>query len=100
STDLCCVIMAEYKCKYCGEKFAKPLDLARHVRMKHKRATKRAKKAAVAVKEVDQITKAIEAVGILKALQASPSLSKEEQQIVGDCGKTFEGLIAALQESK
>ena len=92
--------MAEYKCKYCGEKFAKPLDLARHVRMKHKRATKRAKKAAVAMKEVDQITRAIEAVGVLKALQASPSLSKEERQAIGDCGKTIEGLIAYIKKGE
>jgi hypothetical protein len=89
-----------YKCKYCGEEFEKPLLLAHHVRSKHKRAKKREKKAAVAVKEVNQITKAIEAVGILKGLQASPSLSEEMKASIGDCGRTIEGLIAAVQKGK
>jgi hypothetical protein len=49
--------MAEYKYKYCGETFDKPLKLAWHVRSNHKRAKKHEKKATVAVKEVNQITK-------------------------------------------
>ncbi len=85
--------MAEYKCKYCGEKFAKPLDLARHVRMKHKRATKRAKKAAEKVTAAAQINETIEAIGILKGLQVSPNLSAEEKKLLGDVTKTFEGLL-------
>jgi len=85
--------MAEYKCKYCGEKFAKPLDLARHVRMKHKRATKRAKKAAEAVTSTEQVNKTIEAIGILRGLQVSPNLSAEEKKLLGDVTKTFEGLV-------
>lgn len=85
--------MAEYKCKYCGEKFAQPLDLARHVRMKHKRAMKRAKKAAKEVSAVEQASKAIEAIGILKGVQVSPNLSAEEKKLLGDVAKTFEDLI-------
>jgi hypothetical protein len=85
--------MAEYKCKYCGEKFAKPLDLARHVRMKHKRATKRAKKAAQKVTPAEQIFKTVEAIGVLKGLQVSPNLSTEEKKLLGEVTKTFEGLV-------
>ncbi|MGC9444178.1 MAG: hypothetical protein ACP5E9_04515 [Candidatus Methanospirareceae archaeon] len=58
--------MAEHKCRYCGEKFAKPIDLARHVRMKHKRTTKRAKKAAEKVTSAEQHNKALEAISVLK----------------------------------
>ncbi|HDS44904.1 MAG TPA: C2H2-type zinc finger protein [Methanomicrobia archaeon] len=86
--------MAEYKCKYCGEKFGTPLELARHVRMNHKRATKRAKKAAEKVAPAAQITKTIEAIGVLKGLQVSPNLSTEEKKLLGDVAKTFEGLVA------
>jgi hypothetical protein len=32
--------MAEYKCKYCSQKFVNLLDLARHVRMHHKASPK------------------------------------------------------------
>ena len=85
--------MAKYKCKYCGEVFEKPLDLARHVRMKHKRATKRAKKAAEKVTPAEQTNKTIEAIGILKGLQVSPNLSAEEKKLLGDVTKTFEGLL-------
>jgi hypothetical protein len=85
--------MADYKCKYCGEKFAKPLELARHVRMKHKRATKRAKKAAEKAPAAAQINKTIEAIGVLKGLQVSPNLSTEEKKLLGDVTKTFEGLV-------
>ncbi|MBN1455840.1 MAG: C2H2-type zinc finger protein [Methanomicrobia archaeon] len=85
--------MAKYKCKYCSEVFDKPLDLARHVRMKHKRATKRAKKATEKVTPVEQTNKTIEAIGILKGLQVSPNLSAEEKKLLGDVTKTFEGLL-------
>jgi len=85
--------MAEYKCKYCGEKFEKPLDLARHVRMNHKRAMKRAKKAAEKVAPAAQINKTIEAIGVLKGLQVSPNLSTEEKKLLGEVTKTFEGLV-------
>ncbi len=84
--------MAAYTCKYCGETFEKPLELARHVRMQHKRAKKRAKKAA----EKPQLTltiKAVEAVGVLKGLQTSPNLSAEEKKLLGNVAKTFEELI-------
>jgi hypothetical protein len=84
--------MAEYKCKYCSEKFAKPLDLARHVRMQHKRAKKRAKKAT-AKPEPAPMNKAFEAMGVLKGLQASPNLSAEEKKLLGDVAKTVEGLV-------
>jgi hypothetical protein len=85
--------MAEYKCKYCREKFAKPLDLARHVRMQHKRAKKRAKKAAAKVTAADQVNKTIEAIGVLKGLQVSPNLSDAEKKLLGDVAKTVEGLV-------
>jgi len=84
--------MAEYKCKYCSQKFAKPLDLARHVRMNHKRAKKRAKKAA-AKPELPSMSKAVEAVGVLKGLQASPNLSDEEKKLLGEVAKTVEAII-------
>ncbi len=84
--------MAEYKCKYCSEKFAKPLDLARHVRMQHKRAKKRAKKAAVKP-EPAPMSMAFEAMGVLKGLQASPNLSDAEKKLLGDVAKTVEGLV-------
>ena len=85
--------MAEYKCKYCGEVFQKPLELARHVRMKHKLAKKREKKAAEKKPAVEQASRAIEAIGILKGLQVSPNLSAEEKKLLGDVAKTFEGFI-------
>ena len=85
--------MAEYKCKYCGEKFAKPLDLARHVRMNHKRAMKRAKKAAEKVAPAAQINKTIEAIGVLKDLQLLPDLSSEQKKLLEEVTKTFEGLL-------
>jgi len=74
-------------------KFAKPLDLARHVRMNHKRAMKRAKKAAEKVAPAAQINKTIEAIGVLKGLQVSPNLSTEEKKLLGEVTKTFEGLV-------
>jgi hypothetical protein len=89
-----------YKCKYCGETFAKPLLLAHHVRSKHKRAKKREKKAAVAVMGAEQLNKTIEAIGILKGLQVSPNLSEEEKKILGDVSKTIEVLLADIQKRK
>ena len=84
--------MAEYKCKYCGEAFDKPLKLAWHVRSNHKRAKKRAKKVA-AKPEPAPMSKALEAMGVLKGLQASPNLSDEGKKLLGDVAKTVEGLI-------
>jgi biotin synthase-like enzyme len=84
--------MAEYKCKYCSQKFAKPLDLARHVRMNHKRAKKRAKKAAAKL-EPAPMNKALEAMGVLKGLQASPNLSDEEKKLLGEVAKTVEAIL-------
>ena len=91
---------AGYKCKYCGEVFEKPLLLAHHVRSKHKRAKKKEKKAVTTVKEVEQINKTVEAIGILKGLQVSPNLSEEEKKILGDVSKRIEGLLASVQKSK
>jgi len=84
--------MAEYKCKYCGEAFDKPLALAWHVRSNHKRAKKRAKKVA-AKPEPAPMSKALEAMGVLKGLQASPNLSDEGKKLLGDVAKTVEGFI-------
>ena len=85
-----------YKCKYCGEAFEKPLLLAHHVRSKHKRAKKREKKAAAEVTGEEQINKTIEAIGILKALQVSPTLSDEEKKILGDVAKIIEDTLISL----
>jgi hypothetical protein len=84
--------MAEYKCKYCGETFDKPLKLAWHVRSNHKKAKKRAKKAA-AKPEPAPMSKALEAIGVLKGLQASPNLSDEEKKLLGEVAKTVEAII-------
>ena len=84
-----------YKCKYCGEKFEKPLLLAHHVRAKHKRAKKREKKAAEKEQGTEQINKAIEAIGILKGLQASPNLIDEEKKLLGEIVKRVEVLISS-----
>ena len=90
----------QYKCKYCGEAFEKPLMLAWHVRSKHKREKKREKKAAEKVTPAEQLNKTIEAVGILKGLQVSPNLSEEEKKILGEVSKRIEGLLADIQKSK
>jgi len=84
--------MAEYKCKYCSEKFEKPVFLALHVRAKHKRAKKRAKKAA-AKPEPAAMNKVLEAMGVLKGLQASPNLSDEEKKLLGEVAKTVEAIV-------
>jgi hypothetical protein len=84
--------MAEYKCKYCGEAFEKPVYLAVHVRMQHKRAKKRAKKAAAKPAPVP-LNKALEAMGVLKGLQASPNLSDEEKKLLGEVAKTVEAIL-------
>ncbi len=91
--------MTAYKCKYCGEMFEKPLDLARHVRMTHKRAKKRAKKVAEKP-ELPSMGRAVEAVGVLKGLQASPNLSDAEKKLLGDVAKTIEGLLPTGQKGK
>jgi len=92
--------MKEYKCKYCSEAFGKPLLLAQHVRSKHKRAKARAKKGVEKEKQAEQVNKTIEAMGILKGLQASPSLSEGEKKILGDVSKTVEELLSYTQKSK
>jgi hypothetical protein len=84
--------MAEYKCKYCGEAFAKPLDLARHVRKNHKRSKRRSKRLAEKP-ELPSMSKGLEAVGVLKGLQASPNLSDEEKKLLGDVAKTIEAIL-------
>jgi hypothetical protein len=89
-----------YKCKYCGEEFAKPLLLAHHVRAKHKRAKKREKKGVEVEKLTDQMNKTVEAIGILKGLQVSPSLSAEEKKILGDVSKRIEDVLVYLQKVK
>jgi hypothetical protein len=89
-----------YKCKYCGAEFDKPLLLAHHVRAKHKRAKKREKKGAEVEKMADQMNKSIEAIGILKGLQVSPSLSAEEKKILGDVSKRIEDVLGYLQKGK
>jgi hypothetical protein len=93
-------VKKSYKCKYCGDVFEKPLLLAHHVRSKHKRAKKREKKAVIALKGTEQITKTVEAIGILKGLQVSPNLSEEEKKILGDVAKRIEGLLVDIQKSK
>ncbi|MBN1455859.1 MAG: hypothetical protein JW945_06390 [Methanomicrobia archaeon] len=87
-----------YKCKYCGAEFDKPLLLAHHVRAKHKRAKKREKKGVEVEKRTDQMNKAVEAIGILKGLQVSPSLSAEEKKILGDVSKRIEDVLLYLQK--
>ena len=90
----------EYKCKYCGEVFDKPLLLAHHVRSKHKRAKKREKKGVAVEKLSEQVNKTIEAIGILKGLQVSPHLSDEEKKVLGDVSKRIEELLVYTQKSK
>jgi len=92
--------MKEYKCKYCGEVFNKPLLLAQHVRSKHKRAKTREKKGVEKEKGSEQINKTIEAIGILKGLQVSPNLSEGEKKIFGDVTKRIEELLAYTLRSK
>jgi hypothetical protein len=90
----------EYKCKYCGEAFDKPLLLAHHVRAKHKRAKKREKKGLAVERRSEQVNKAIEAIGILKGLQVSQHRSDEEKKVLGDVSKRIEELLAFIQKSK
>jgi hypothetical protein len=90
--------MAEYKCKYCGATFDKPIVLAHHVRSEHKRATKRARarkvNATVAVKEGERFNKAVEAIGILKGMQASGAVSAEGKDSIAQVIGTIKELIA------
>ena len=74
--------------------------MAHHVRSKHKRAKKREKKAAAKVMGGEQINKTIEAIGILKGLQTSPTLSEEEKKILDNVAMIIEGLLADIQKSK
>lgn len=90
----------EYKCKYCGEGFAKPLLLAHHVRSKHKRAKKREKKAIVVEKISDQVNRTIEAMGMLKGLQVSPHLSDDEKKVLAEVSKRIDELLATTQKGK
>ncbi|MBE0515993.1 MAG: C2H2-type zinc finger protein [Methanophagales archaeon] len=92
--------MKEYKCKYCGEVFEKPLLLARHVRLAHKKAKTREKKAVAIGKESDQINRSIEAIGILKGLQASPNLSQGEKKLLQEVSQRIEELLAYTPGSK
>ena len=84
-----------YKCKYCGEAFEKPLLLAHHVRSKHKRAKKREKKVAEKEMGAEQIKKTIEAIGILKGLQASANLTDDEKKLLAEVVKRVEVLISS-----
>jgi len=84
--------MVEYRCKYCGEKFEKPLDLARHVRKNHKRSKRRSKRL-VEKPVLPSMSKGLEAVGVLKGLQAAPNLTAEEKKLLGDVAKTFEAIL-------
>ncbi|MHC1611335.1 MAG: hypothetical protein ACXQTW_07070 [Candidatus Methanospirareceae archaeon] len=93
-------VKKEYKCKYCGETFGKPLLLAHHVRAKHRRVKKREKKAETTEKVSDQINKTIEAMGILKGLQVSPHLSDEEKRVLSDVSMRIEELLTFIQRSK
>ena len=53
---------------------------------------KRAKKAA-AKPEPAPMNKALEAMGVLKGLQASPNLSDEEKKLLGEVAKTVEAIL-------
>jgi hypothetical protein len=92
--------MKEYKCKYCGDVFSKPLLLAQHVRSKHKRAKTREKKGVEKEKQAEQIDKTVEAIGILKGLQASPNLNEAEKKLLGEVSQRIEELLAYKQKSK
>ncbi|MDI6886164.1 MAG: C2H2-type zinc finger protein [archaeon] len=92
--------MKEYKCKYCGETFEKPLLLARHVRSTHKRAKTREKRGVEKEKLSDQINRTIEAIGILKGLQVSPNLSQGEKKLLQEVSQGIEELLAYTQRSK
>ncbi|VUT23653.1 MAG: hypothetical protein MOIL_00090 [Candidatus Methanolliviera sp. GoM_oil] len=94
-------IKKKYKCKYCGEEFDTPLELARHVRAKHKRAKAREKIDAKRTAPLEEIAKAIEAIGILKGLQqVSPHLNEGEKKILADVSKRMETLVMYVQRSK
>jgi uncharacterized C2H2 Zn-finger protein len=92
--------MKEYKCKYCGEVFDKPLLLAQHVRANHKKAKTREKKGIEKEKQAEQIDKTVEAIGILKGLQASPNLNEAEKKLLGEVSQRIEELLAYTQKSK
>ncbi|MHC1579111.1 MAG: C2H2-type zinc finger protein [Candidatus Alkanophagales archaeon] len=89
---------AKYKCKYCGEEFEKPVQLAQHVRAKHKRAKRRERERVGLEALSEKVNKVIEAVGILKGLQVSPNLSDGERKILDNVLKSIEDLISHLQK--
>jgi len=93
-------VKKEYKCKYCGEAFEKPLLLAHHVRAKHKRAKKREKKGVAVEKLAEHMNETVEAIGILKGLQVSPNLSEGEKKLLGDVSKRIETLLTVIQKGK
>ena len=93
-------VKKEYKCKYCGEVFEKPLLLAHHVRLSHKKLKKKEKKGIAVGKLAENIRKNVEAVGILKGLQVSPSLSEAEKEVLDDVAKRIEGLLTHIQKGK
>jgi uncharacterized C2H2 Zn-finger protein len=92
--------MKEYTCKYCNATFEQPLLLARHVRSTHKRAKTREKRGVEKEKRSDQISRSIEAIGILKGLQASPNLSKGEKKLLQEVSERIEELLAYTQRGK
>ncbi|MBN1763612.1 MAG: hypothetical protein JW878_11175 [Methanomicrobia archaeon] len=54
---------------------------------------KREEKAAEQVTPADQINKTIEAIAVLKGLQASPNLSTAQKKLLEEVTRTFEGFI-------
>jgi len=93
-------VKKEYKCKYCGDVFEKPLLLAHHVRALHKKQKKKEKKEIAVGRLAEDIRKTIEAVGILKGLQVSPSLSESEKKVLDDVATRIEGLLTHIQKGK
>ena len=90
----------EYKCKYCEAVFEKPLLMAQHVRTKHKKTKAREKAKLERVTLSEEISKAIEAIGILKGLQVSPKLSEGEKKILDEVSKRIEELVTYVKKSK
>ena len=88
----------KYKCKYCSVVCNTPLELARHVRMNHKRAKKRERKNVKAATQLNDVYETIEAIGVLKGLQVSSNLSEEEKNTLGDVVKRIEKLLLTLKE--
>jgi hypothetical protein len=87
-----------YKCKYCGVECSTPLELARHVRMKHKRVKKKEKKKGKEEARVKEIYETVEAIGVLKGLQVSSNLSDDEKNTLGEVVTKIERLLLTVQE--